>query len=173
MPAEQGTIAITAQNICRHMKNQPLRVTILLSLFCYSCTAQNLTGKWYGEFVLDGYEHVPSAIGMIDLTIKQTSTDSIKGITLSSNTTFKGTAIVRGKFDALEKKLILEETQFLKFWSSGGPGCLMLMAFTYTIESKKEKLTGRFLANYANAAGGKECGRGTVIFTRRYRESKH
>jgi hypothetical protein len=133
-------------------------------LWCFSASAQDLTGIWRGHF--NSGNRFLDSLGLserykFETQIKQTD-KGFEGVTYSYKTTvFYGKAACVGTVSAKTKKVLLGETKLIEVRSSDGSACLMTCFLQYSKVGDEEFLEGTYTS--IGSRDSVQCGGGTVF----------
>ncbi|HUQ65948.1 MAG TPA: hypothetical protein VM101_07325 [Flavitalea sp.] len=141
-------------------------IFILLCLFSFVVSAQDLTGIWRGHFKSENYSKLMDSFGIDDRYKFETQIEqndkSFSGVTYSyRSTVFYGKASCYGAINPKTKKVLLEENKLLEVRSSGGGACLMTLFLQYSKVGEEEILEGTFSA--MDVKDSTSCPGGTVF----------
>jgi hypothetical protein len=136
----------------------------VFSLWCFTASAQDLTGIWRGHF--NSGNRFLDSLGLserykFETQIKQTD-KGFEGVTYSYKTTvFYGKASCMGTISPKTKKVLLGETKLLEVKSADGSACLMTCFLQYSKVGDEEFLEGTYTS--IGSRDSVQCGGGTVF----------
>jgi hypothetical protein len=133
-------------------------------LWCFSASAQDLTGIWRGHF--NSGNRFLDSLGLserykFETQIKQND-KGFEGVTYSYKTTvFYGKASCVGTISPKTKKVLLGETKLIEVKSADGSACLMTCFLQYSKVGDEEFLEGTYTS--IGSRDSVQCGGGTVF----------